>query len=276
MIIGHRKIVEDLKKLADGGRLSHAYLFHGPSMTGKRLVSLALANYLERGEFAEPEKILQDSLLISPGESGSIGIDEVRRLKDFLWQKPAASSRRTLIMDSAERMTEEAQNAILKIAEEPPASSLLLLVASDIESLRGTITSRLAKIYFPCVPKAEISRWLEKELNIKKAEAEKLTASSIGKPGLAWALKNDKKLQELLRAAEEFLSVSPLKRRDFIKKLIEPEDFSLPEFLSALILLLAMGREKREASVWHKVLSLRGRVANFALNPRLQLENLLS
>lgn len=275
MIIGHRKIVEDLKKLALGGRLSHAYLFHGPSMIGKRLVASALANYLEYGDFSEPAKVLQDALFISPGENGTIGIDEARRIKGFLWQKPIASPRRTLVVDSAERMTEEAQNAILKITEEPPPSSLLILVASDAEGLRGTITSRLAKIYFSLVPSADISRWLEKELGLKKSEAEKLAVASMGKPGLAWALKNDKNLQELLRLAREFLKVSPPKRRDFIKKLIEPEEFNLSEFLNALILVLA-GGQKRNAALWHKLLELRGRVANFALNPRLQLENLIS
>src|SRR3990172_3201482 len=127
-IIGHERAIKDLKKLADSSSLSHAYLFHGLSMVGKRLVAESLANYLENGVFVREEgAILLDAKTFSPGESGSLGIDTVRELQDFLSKRPVKSPRRTAIVDGAEKMTAEAQNALLRIAEEPPSSSLVIL-----------------------------------------------------------------------------------------------------------------------------------------------------
>src|SRR5690349_15600623 len=113
-IIGHETALADLKKLADRGALSHSYLFFGPAMVGKKMVARALAEHLEKRENAATVA-LSDCILIEPGEGGSIGIDTVRDIKNFLWQKPNVSARRTLIIDDAELLTAEAQNALLKI-----------------------------------------------------------------------------------------------------------------------------------------------------------------
>jgi DNA polymerase-3 subunit delta' len=283
MIVGHTKSISDLKRLADTQNLGHAYLFHGPSLVGKRLVAESFANYLENGVFsAEKGAVLLDAKIISPGETGSLGIDAVRELRDFLSKKPVKSARRTAIIDETEKMTAEAQNAMLHIAEEPPPSSLVILVASDAEAIFETLLSRLAKIYFSPIPVAAVSEWLEKEPGLKRNEAEELARNSFGKPGLAYALKNDKSLIGKLRDAEKLFAQKEALRREFIKKLIEPEDFNFNDFLDAVILRCATiwshsktnGLEMAEN--WHKLLELRSRTANLPLNPRLQLENLLS
>ena len=160
MLIGHAAIIKELKRLADQSGLSHGYVFWGPAMVGKRVVAESLANYLETGSFEEP-KLLQDFLSITPDEKNTIGIDHVRQIKNFLWQKPAISARRTVVLDDAQCMTTEAQNALLKITEEPPESSLLILITSDAEAILPTILSRLPKIYFGTVREKEIERWLE-------------------------------------------------------------------------------------------------------------------
>ena len=64
-------------------------------MVGKKAVAEGLARYLECGSF-DAGQLLMDHALIAPGENGSIGIDTVREIKNFLWQKPNASPRRTL------------------------------------------------------------------------------------------------------------------------------------------------------------------------------------
>ncbi len=140
-------------------------------MVGKRTVAQALAHFLEKGEF-EPcppaNEILQDAKLIDLAFAkqldrelkDSISIDAVREIKNFLWQRPNVSPKRTLIIDEAELLTTEAQNALLKITEEPPASSLLIVVASDLDGIMPTILSRLQKIHFGAVPEAEIAKWL--------------------------------------------------------------------------------------------------------------------
>ena len=290
-IIGHEAIISDLKDLSARDVLGHGYIFVGPAMIGKRTVATALGHYLEKGVF-EPagdeighEEVLQDIKIIdiafmkmlNPDAGGdSIGIDAAREVKTFLWQKPNTSARRTLIIDNAELLTTEAQNALLKITEEPPASSLLILITSDIESILPTIASRLPKIYFGAVAQSAIEEWLIKEDHLTKAKATTLARRSLGKPGIAWRILHDAAFQKNLDLAETFLKTTPAGRRDFIKKLIDPDDFSLRIFLDAVIMTLAWETpSKAKSAFWHKTLKLYEGVNNFSLNPRLQLEALM-
>jgi DNA polymerase-3 subunit delta' len=200
----------------------------------------------------------------------------VREIKNFLWQKPNVSVRRTLILDDAELLTTEAQNALLKVTEEPPASSLLLVIASDLESVMGTIRSRLQGIYFGPVAEAEIARWLSEEKGMTAAKVAPFAKQALGKPGLASRLLHDKNFTKTLELAAKFLKTAPAARRDFIKKLIEPDEFVLRNFLNAVIMTLAWEKpSKAKAALWHKVLALQQNATNFGLNPRLQLEGLL-
>ncbi len=277
MLIGHEKIVEDLKKLAAKHELAHGYIFFGSSMVGKRTMALQFANFLETGEFAEPA-LLHDALLLAPDEKGTLGIDAVRTLKSFLWQKPNVSRYRTAIVDGGEFMTDEAQNALLKIAEEPPQSSLLILVTSDAEGLLPTISSRLQKVYFPAVSEKSIAAWLVQNFKLTGKAAEELAKRSFGKPGFAAAMLRDKDFQEILKSAENLLKLSQEKRRDFVKKLMNDDDFDFAKLLDALIIQIAsQGISTKESIVrWHKFLALRHDVAYFNLNPKLQLENLFN
>jgi len=277
-VLGHEKITEDLRRLAGKGELSHGYIFCGPAMVGKRTAALALARFLEKDEFASPTEgeVLQDAKVIDPGEGNSIGIDAVREIKNFLWQKPNVSKKRTLIIDEAELLTTEAQNALLKITEEPPVSSLLIIVTSDVESLMGTMRSRLQKIYFGSVPAADIAKWLVKDHAVAAPRAKELAAKALGKPGLAWKLAYDENFKKNIALAEQFLRTTSASRKEFLKKLLEPDEFNLRDFLDALIMNLAWEKpSKSKAALWHKTLGLYRDVSNFSLNPRLQLENLL-
>lgn len=285
-ILGHETVIDDLAKLAEKSELSHGYIFYGPSMVGKRTAALGLANFLEKQKFeaVEPNEVLQDMQVIDfafmkrldPDTIDSVGIDAVREIKNFLWQKPNTSTKRTLVVDDAERLTTEAQNALLKITEEPPVSSLLLIVTSDPESMIPTILSRLQKVYFGPVPEEEIAGWLVEEEGLLKAKAGVLAKRAMGKPGLAWRLLHDRMLQANLELAEKFLRTSAEGRRDFIKKLIEPEEFNLRSFLDAVIMVLAWEKPSMaRTALWHKTLALYEAAANFGLNPRLQLMNLL-
>ena len=294
-MIGHEKIIADLKQLADKDALSHGYVFFGPAMVGKKLIAKELATYLEDGNADSrlrgndgAEKILSDCMVVEPNEKGSIGIDESREIKNFLWQKPNASSRRTVIVDEAELLTTEAQNALLKITEEPPASSLIILVTSDPESILPTILSRLPSIHFGIVAEKEIMEFLgngewgmgngKKAMKLTKAKVVEIAKKSAGKPGLAMRLLYDKVFQEQIELAEKFLKSPKTTRRDLIKKIIEPEEFDLRKFLDAVIMVLAWQAEKgdlRANGDWHKTLALYERQTNFSLNPRLQLEALL-
>ena len=172
VIVGHEQLIKDLKNLADQDKLSHGYIFWGPERVGKRTVALALANYLENGNFSpDHKKILNDCLLIQPGENKIIGIDQVREIKHFLSQKPNVSRRRLVTIDNGHLLTDEAQNALLKTVEDPPSSALIILIIKDPESIRMTVASRLQKIYFPSISKKKIKEWLVEKQQCSPAEA---------------------------------------------------------------------------------------------------------
>ena len=144
---------KNFKSLAENSHLSHSYFFFGESQ--KEIFNFAkkLANFLEIGKFGDSSKLLQDLSVIGPNEKGSIGIDEIRNLQKFLYYRPAVAKRKTVIITGAEKLTSEAQSAILKIVEEPPKQSLIILIGQNPENLLPTVSSRFQKIYFPPSPR---------------------------------------------------------------------------------------------------------------------------
>lgn len=283
---GHEEIQKDFIRLHQKGRLGHAYIFFGPESTGKFSAAIGLAAFLEHGRWPVEEELrpLSDMLVVSPdspspvlpsktseGKAGSIGIDAVRELKQFLQEKPFISPRRTAIVENAGAMTDQAQNALLKIAEEPPASGLLILTLTNPELLMPTLVSRFQKIYFGSVPAAKIEKLL-REKDIPAAQAKSLAALSGGKPGLALRLAEDRKMQ-FEDEARRFLSVAAPSRKEFLKALLEPEDFSFRGFLDALVFVLAEDK-RRDSRLWHAVLELRSLADATGLNPSIQLRNI--
>ncbi len=134
---------KDFQRLIDNGKLFHSYLFFGEAMDEQFKFTQELANYLENKKWEEPPGILLDALAMKEE-----GIEAARGITSFLWQKPVKSPRRTLVLQNAERLTTHAQNAILKIAEEPPEHALLILIVRNPETLLWPLQSRFQKIYF--------------------------------------------------------------------------------------------------------------------------------
>lgn len=269
MIIGHKLIVENLKKLADKNELAQGYIFFGPKMVGKKSVALCLANYLENRKFEEPQGVLVDSFVLK-SESKKIGIDEARKLKHFLWQKPAKSAYRLAIIDDSESMTEEAANAFLKITEEPPLLSKLIFITDHYEKLPATFHSRFHKIYFSRLSGAEVERWLKKEFSLNPDEAKSLAVKSFGLPGLAVNFLKNNKFLEFQKLSQKFLNMPASRIKDFIGEIVSSEDFDMNYFLDAVILYLSYSN-RRNFKFWHKLLDLRREVERYNLNPKIQL-----
>ncbi len=292
MIIGHEKLINDFKKLATDGNLAHGYLFFGTPRVGKKLFAVYLANFLENGKFEEP-KILTDFFLIEPGtekttrgdgstmlttrSSRTIGIDQVRQLKNFLMQKPIMSKLRTAVINDSEFMTSEAQNAILKIAEEPPQQSLLIIIANDSEMIMPTLSSRLQKKYFSSVKKELVKKLLKETGVSKDEEAKKFADESFGQPGLAKLMAMDENFRLSRVAAENFLKSGFWERRNMIKSLLDRDDFNLSVFLETLLIIVSGSTKKgKNFNLWHKISALRRDSDIYNVNPRLQLEALLT
>lgn len=135
--------------LSISGSLSHAYLLWGYGPRDEKIARIQ--------EFLltlEPAPFV-DSLIMFPVE-GATGIDAVREARRFVWQKPSRSPRKTVIVADAATLTREAQDAFLKIAEEPPEHGLLFFVARDPAFLSPALQSRFQKIYVPAPADAAV------------------------------------------------------------------------------------------------------------------------
>ena len=273
MILGNELLIDNLKSLVDARKLAHSYLLFGQQRVGKKLIAEALGQYCERGEFSRG-KVLQDTFIIEPDAQGTLGIDAVRAGKALLLQQPSIGPYRIMIVNDAHKMTPEAQNALLKVAEEPPERAVIVLVTHVPEALADTVCSRFQSIFVPSVPAVNIQTWLHGEEGCDTTTAAALAKKANGAPGLAWALLHDESFKSLLASADRFFTLTSAGRKDFLKEVIDDDAFELNEYLDALIINCAWAGSEKHSEMWHRLLKLRTTTALYNVNPRLQLEAL--
>jgi DNA polymerase-3 subunit delta' len=164
-ITGHRRLVELLTRSIYRGSLPPSLIFAGPTGIGKRLTATALAQTLNClapetqadhsdacGACAACTRIARgvhpDVLVVEAGETGSIRIDQIREAVDRSAYKPFEGKRRVVIVDQADKLVVPAQNALLKVLEEPPPSSVFVLVTPRPDMLLATVRSRCIRLSF--------------------------------------------------------------------------------------------------------------------------------
>ena len=135
--------------------VSHAYMFEGPNGIGKNAMARELAAILLEMEnlFNSP-----DYIEIKP-DGNSIKIAQIRKLQSDILVKPYKSYK-IYVIDEAQKMTVEAQNALLKTLEEPPKYAIIILITDNKESLLDTIKSRCEIIKFTPIPMQEVASYL--------------------------------------------------------------------------------------------------------------------
>lgn len=135
--------------------VSHAYMFEGPNGIGKNTMARELAAILLEMEnlFNSP-----DYIEIKP-DGNSIKIAQIRKLQSDILVKPYKSYK-IYVIDEAQKMTVEAQNALLKTLEEPPKYAIIILITDNKESLLDTIKSRCEIIKFTPIPMQEVASYL--------------------------------------------------------------------------------------------------------------------
>jgi DNA polymerase-3 subunit delta' len=138
---------------------AHAYLLHGPQGVGKRAAALAFAGEL-LGDAARVERRAHPDLYVLEPLGDQIRIDAIRALRRDLHMRPFEASRRVYLVLGADRMNEDAADALLKDLEEPPAYAVLVLVADELGPLPETIRSRCQHVAFRRLSERAVREWL--------------------------------------------------------------------------------------------------------------------
>lgn len=213
------KLKKDLK-----GRIAHAYLFYGPSGSGKIKAAQWFARKVFSKKAPHKDKALKfDVLEIGPDKMGKIGINQVRSVRSFLCLSPGYGARKVVIMAQADRMTKQAANAFLKTLEEPWEERFIILVTQNPRLLPATITSRCVQIRFSTSgdktgPKeGEVFKKITQgSLNTRFGVAEKL--SKKDKAEIEEFLNN---LILYVRQTNLFSKVNLIKKANQTRKLLE-------------------------------------------------------
>ena len=159
-ITGQEEVIRSLENALKNDRIGHAYIFSGSAGIGKKTVAGIFAGMLicDAPHISIPCGVCQACRLFSSGanpdfrrikaEGASIGVDEIRNIQGDVAIKPMYSKRKVYIIEEADNMTVQAQNCLLKTLEEPPLYVVLILTASNYESLLETIRSRAQRLSF--------------------------------------------------------------------------------------------------------------------------------
>jgi DNA polymerase-3 subunit delta' len=220
-IIGHAAPVALLKRAVERGRVPQSLLFAGPDGVGKRTVAIALAQAVNCPRRADGDgcgvcptcvRVARgqhsDVTFVSKGDEASIKIKTLRsRVLDVVTYRPFEAERRVYIIEPADAMTPEAQDALLKTLEEPPPAAIMILVTAYPDTLLATIQSRCRRLRFGPLADSDVVRVLVEHGKVDRALAQKLAATAGGSVGRALSQKSGD-LDDDREAAMELLTAA--------------------------------------------------------------------
>ncbi len=196
-------------------RLEHPDLhWFFPLVRPKGASADRLQDALEDARAAEIEaRRTQPLRAPAPGEPTGIFLAQVQTLRRLVTARPAMGARKVFVVGQAERLvpqesSPEAANALLKILEEPPADTTIVLTASDPEALLPTIRSRTLGVRLRSLPEAEVAAFLEETAGIPGGEARRRARIAEGSIGRALGYAPDGALEELRQQARDLLAAA--------------------------------------------------------------------
>lgn len=253
-IAGHRRLLALLSRAVARNRLPPSLLFAGPAGVGKRRTAFALAQALNcltpvtsTGDDADgpsgeapaleydacgvctacrriARQVHPDVLLLEPGENGAILIGPVRDAVSRAGYRPFEARRRVVIIDQADALRDEAQNALLKTLEEPPAASVFILVSSVPDGLLPTVRSRCPRLRFGALSPADIAAALVRDHGYTTADAHVAAAEAGGSIGAALDAASSDRLEA--REAARRLLEHTARQRDPSRRIEALKDFA--------------------------------------------------
>ncbi len=197
-IVGQEQIKEHLIKAIEQEKVSHAYILCGEKYAGKEFIARVFAQALLcEGEGERPcgkcPSCIQaltdnnpDIIYVTHEKPNLIGIDDIRnQVNGDINIKPFRGRKKIYIINEAEKMNQQAQNALLKTFEEPPEYAVILLLVTNAEELLPTILSRAVMLNLKPVRDELVKKFLMEEIKVPDYKADVCVAFSRGNIGKA-------------------------------------------------------------------------------------------
>ena len=220
-IVGQEDIIAHLQQSIRADKVSHAYLFGGERGLGKGRLAAAFAQTLQCqekgvrpcGVCPSCKKMSSgnhpDIRFVSHEKPASISVEEIReQVVNDIVIRPYESRFKIYIIDDADKMTPQAQNALLKSVEEPPAYGILMLLADNPEVLLPTILSRCVRLNLKPVSDDKIRDYLMRHLQIPDYQADIQAAFAQGNAGRAARIARSPEFMELVAGAVRLMKRS--------------------------------------------------------------------
>jgi DNA polymerase-3 subunit delta' len=227
-LLGHEWAINILRQHVAHDRLRHAYLITGPQGVGRRTLALRLAQAVNCPQPSAPgdpcltcrtctqiERMQHPDLSVVQAEQvgGTLKVDQVRELQHSLALAPYEARHRVALLLRFEEANANAANALLKTLEEPPGQTILILTASDSESLLPTILSRCEPLRLRPLPLEQVAQGLQERWQVDAAQAQLLAHLSGGRPGYALSLhQQPERLEQRLAWLEALYEILPATR----------------------------------------------------------------
>lgn len=268
-----------------------AVLMAGPAGVGKRLTAIAIAQAVnclqprsssefERdacGECASCRRIARgvhpDVIVVEPGETGAIKIEQLRDVIDRAQYRPFEGRRRVVIINEADAAGADAQSALLKTLEEPPSASLFILISSIPDALLPTVLSRCPRLRFGPLTAAEVARVLKQDHGYSESDARAAAADADGSIGRALESQSED-LTEARDAAQRLLQETartndPARRINLARDLTEGKGTPAEERNRLAVRLRSLGSLLRDVGIIASRAD-RGMLANSDLEAQLE------
>lgn len=221
-ILGHEQIITHLQNAVTMDKVSHAYIINGPDKSGKMMLAEAFAQTLQceklpetiaasEGDSRAVEPCMEchsckqavgknqpDIIYVRHEKSNTISVDDIRtQVNNDIVIKPYSSRYKIYIVDEAEKMNVQAQNALLKTIEEPPAYAIILLLTTNADTFLPTILSRCVTLSIKAVADDKIKKFLMSKYQVPDYQADICVAFAQGNVGKAIQLAASDDFNEL-------------------------------------------------------------------------------
>lgn len=209
-IIGQEQIRQHLQNAIQINKVSHAYIINGERGAGKEYIAKIFSMALQCENLNKTEiepcnkchsckqalsKNQPDIIRITHEKPNSIGVEDIRdQLNGDIQIKPYSSKWKIYLINDAEKMTIQAQNALLKTLEEPPAYAVIILLTSNSAALLPTLLSRCVTLNMKPVDNRRVRKYLMEVMQVPDYQADICVAFAKGNIGKA----------KLLATSEDF------------------------------------------------------------------------